>query len=149
MSALTNSILQSEDANEQLKSWLHDYARLPGVADELIDADGRPRSHWMSLLETLSSLGEDGLSQHFSVAGRRIKEMGVTYRVRGEERERGSGRCLTCRFFLQIRSGAQLLPELSSALSSLILFLMTPTVGVGSFRMAHCPQLLLLDHPNI
>ena len=88
MSALTSSILQSQDANEQLKSWLHHYAPLPGVTDELIDAEGRPRSHWISLLETLSSLGDEGLSQHFSVAGRRIKEMGVTYRVRGEERER-------------------------------------------------------------
>ena len=88
MSAQTSWNLHSEDANEQLKSWLHDYACLPGVADELIDAEGRPRSHWISLLETLSSLGEEGLSQHFSVAGRRIKEMGVTYRVRGEERER-------------------------------------------------------------
>ena len=68
MSALINSILQDAGANEQLKSWLHDYARLPGVADELIDAEGRPRAHWISLLETLSNLGEEGLSQHFSFA---------------------------------------------------------------------------------
>ncbi|MFM8860314.1 MAG: circularly permuted type 2 ATP-grasp protein, partial [Methylocystis sp.] len=88
MSAQISWNLRSEDANEQLKSWLHDYVCLPGVTDELIDAEGCPRSHWISLLETLSSLGEEGLSQHFSVAGRRIKEMGVTYRVRGEERER-------------------------------------------------------------
>ena len=88
MVARVNLIGEDDGAKERLKIWLQNYEPLPGVPDELIGIDGRPQAHWVSLLETLSGLGDDGLRQHFDLASRRIKEMGVTYRVRGEDGER-------------------------------------------------------------
>ncbi|MDJ0447494.1 circularly permuted type 2 ATP-grasp protein [Methylocystis sp. JR02] len=72
----------------RLAAWIADYKPMPGVPDELIGPDGRPRAHWMTLLETLAGLGRRGVENRFAAAARRINDMGVTYRVRGEARER-------------------------------------------------------------
>jgi uncharacterized circularly permuted ATP-grasp superfamily protein/uncharacterized alpha-E superfamily protein len=72
----------------RLAAWIEDYEPIPGVPDELIGADGRPRAQWSRLLETLAGLGQEGVESRFAAAARRINDMGVTYRVHGETRER-------------------------------------------------------------
>ncbi len=76
------------DVAGRLAAWLADYRPLPGVPDELIGPDGRPRAHWSQLLDTLAGLGRDGVRSRFAAAARRIQDMGVTYRVHGETHER-------------------------------------------------------------
>lgn len=79
--------LPAEDA-ERLAAWIADYAPMQGVPDELIGADGRPRADWTQLLETLAGLGQGGVENRFAAAARRIDDMGFTYRVHGDTRER-------------------------------------------------------------
>ncbi|WP_442754052.1 circularly permuted type 2 ATP-grasp protein [Methylocystis sp. JAN1] len=76
------------DEARRLAAWIADYRPLPGVPDELIGPDGRPRAHWSTLLDTLAGLGQEGVESRFAAAARRINDMGVTYRVYGETRER-------------------------------------------------------------
>lgn len=73
---------------QRLAAWIADYRPMPGVPDELIGPDGRPRAHWSTLLDTLAGLGQGGVESRFAAAARRINDMGVTYRVHGETRER-------------------------------------------------------------
>ncbi len=79
--------LPGEDLR-RLSAWIEDYRPIPGVPDELVGPDGRPRAHWSALLETLARLGEEGVESRFAAATRRLNDMGVTYRVQGEARER-------------------------------------------------------------
>jgi uncharacterized circularly permuted ATP-grasp superfamily protein/uncharacterized alpha-E superfamily protein len=72
----------------RLAAWIADYRPMPGVPDELIGPDGLPRAHWSTLLDTLAGLGREGVKSRFAAAERRINDMGVTYRVHGETRER-------------------------------------------------------------
>ena len=55
------------------------------VYDELVDADGRIRPHWLPLLSGMAGLGEAGLAARFGAADRYLRESGVVYRVYGEE----------------------------------------------------------------
>ncbi|MGA8169780.1 MAG: circularly permuted type 2 ATP-grasp protein, partial [Methylocystis sp.] len=71
-----------------MASWLAGYRAPPGTTDELLDADGRPREHWLTFLGGLARHGEADIDQRFASANRRIDEMGVTYRAPGEARER-------------------------------------------------------------
>lgn len=64
------------------------YSPLPKVLDEFIGPDGLPRAHWSALIDTLAGLGQEGVEQRFASARRRIQDLGVTYRVAGETRER-------------------------------------------------------------
>lgn len=87
MAVESEAPLPGEDA-ARLAAWIADYAPLPGVPDELIGPDGRPRAHWSRLLDTLAGLGGRGVEDRFAAAARRIDDMGFTYRVHGETRER-------------------------------------------------------------
>lgn len=57
------------------------YRTLPGVHDELVDADGRMRPHWAGLLGRLARLGTPELERRFAGADRYLKDSGVVYRV--------------------------------------------------------------------
>ncbi len=72
----------------RIGTWISGYRTVTGVPDELIGPDGNPRPHWLTFLETLAGLGDDDIEQRFAAAGRRINDMGVSYRVLGEARER-------------------------------------------------------------
>ncbi len=74
--------------SRRLAAWVEAYRPIPGVPDELIGPDGRPRAHWSRLIDTLAGLGDDDVESRFAAATRRIDDMGVTYRVHGESRER-------------------------------------------------------------
>lgn len=86
MAVESEAPLPGEDA-ARLAAWIATYAPLPGVPDELIGPDG-PRAHWSRLLDTLAGLGRRGVENRFAAAARRIDDMGFTYRVHGEARER-------------------------------------------------------------
>ncbi len=75
-------------AQRRIESWIADYAPLPGIRDELINGSGAPRTHWMKLLNALARLEPNEIEQRFAAADRRIREMGISYRVHGETRER-------------------------------------------------------------
>jgi uncharacterized circularly permuted ATP-grasp superfamily protein/uncharacterized alpha-E superfamily protein len=83
-----NPIGPSGEAGRRVASWLSRYAPPEGVPDELVGPDGRVRPHWKRLLDTLAGLGRDDLDDRFAAAGRRIRDMGISYRVHGESKER-------------------------------------------------------------
>ncbi len=64
-----------------VESVLGGYQTLPGVRDEMMDADGQPRAHWTGFLGALAELGPEELRRRFSSADRYLGESGVFYRV--------------------------------------------------------------------
>lgn len=72
----------------ELEDWTRDYAPLPGIHDELIGGDGKPRPHWMRFLNALARSGSDEIARRFTAADRRIRDMGISHRVYGELNER-------------------------------------------------------------
>ena len=73
---------------KRLEAWTEGYAPLPGVPDEFVGPDGQPRAHWLKFLGALARLEPEEMSQRFAVADRRIRDMGMSYRVYGETNER-------------------------------------------------------------
>src|SRR6516165_10646521 len=57
------------------------YAPLPGIFDEMMDADGRVRPHWHLFLARLAALGPEEISRRFAAADRHLRDSGVFYRV--------------------------------------------------------------------
>ncbi len=62
-----------------------DYTPLPGIPDEFIGPDGKPKAHWLALL---NSLPESDMARSIAVAQRHIRDLGVSYRVNDEAKER-------------------------------------------------------------
>lgn len=67
------------------------YAALPGVADEMLDADGEIKPVWQNLISRLSRLNEGDLHERFARADRYLRDAGVFYRTYGGPGEGGSG----------------------------------------------------------
>lgn len=65
--------------------WFAGYQKLPGAPDELIGADGKPRPAWTRFFE---ALGRQDLDEAIVASDRRIRDMGISYRVHGEAQER-------------------------------------------------------------
>lgn len=63
------------------ESLLGGYRTLPGVRDEMLDADGRPRAHWVPFLAALAEMGPEELRRRFGSADRYLRDSGVFYRV--------------------------------------------------------------------
>jgi len=57
------------------------YRPLPGVFDEMMAPDGRPRAHWRALLSLLAGLRPDEIGKRFAAADRHLRDSGVFYRV--------------------------------------------------------------------
>jgi uncharacterized circularly permuted ATP-grasp superfamily protein/uncharacterized alpha-E superfamily protein len=66
-------------------AWYENYKPLPGIPDEFIGADGKPRASWRNFIEQIDA-GDSERS--FAAADRRIRDVGVSYRVHGETGER-------------------------------------------------------------
>jgi len=79
---------QSDGALDRGAAWTRNYAPLAGAPDEFIGADGAVRPHWRHLLDALAGLEPDAIEQRFEAADRRIRNMGMSYRVQGEAAER-------------------------------------------------------------
>jgi len=78
-----------EIESSRVARWLDGYRPQAFVYDELIGPDSRVRPHWRRLLDQLAEFGEEGLEQRFAAAQRRIEDMGLSYRVPGDAKERG------------------------------------------------------------
>ena len=65
-----------------------DYAPLPGIPDEFVGRDGRPRAHWLRFLDALTDLAPADVESRFAAADRHIHDTGVSYRAYGETGER-------------------------------------------------------------
>src|SRR5258707_14892536 len=71
----------SESAQNEIASVLAGYRPLPGIFDEMMDRDGRVRSHWQRLLAMFATLGSKQLSARFAAADRHVHDSGVFYHV--------------------------------------------------------------------
>ncbi len=74
---------REQAAAKRLSGWLKGYRPLPGVPDELFDAAGRPRDHWIAFLGEFAAHAEGA----FGLATRHLRDTGATHRVYGEETE--------------------------------------------------------------
>lgn len=72
----------------RVQAWASGYEPLSGIPDEFVGADGSPRPHWLRYLNALGRLGAQEMEQRFNAADRRIRDMGISYRVYGETHER-------------------------------------------------------------
>ncbi|MDD9935832.1 MAG: circularly permuted type 2 ATP-grasp protein [Myxococcales bacterium] len=68
-----------------LSTWAH-YAPLPGVPDELLDADGRLTPHAQRFARAATQLGREELGRRWDRAQRELRENGVTYNVYDDSR---------------------------------------------------------------
>ncbi|MCB1390403.1 MAG: circularly permuted type 2 ATP-grasp protein [Rhodobacteraceae bacterium] len=57
-----------------------DYARLPGVADELFDSDGRMRPVWQRFVQRFARLSPDEVAARFERGNQYLRDAGVYYR---------------------------------------------------------------------
>src|ERR1700732_1760398 len=76
------------DAARRMAELAAGYKPLPGIPDELVGADGRPRAHWLRFLAALMDLGADDIGKRFATADRHIRDTGVSYRAYGDTSER-------------------------------------------------------------
>jgi uncharacterized circularly permuted ATP-grasp superfamily protein/uncharacterized alpha-E superfamily protein len=60
---------------------LEHYQPMPGVADEMVDADGNPRPLWAEFIDRLEELGTEELTRRFARADQYLRDAGVYYRV--------------------------------------------------------------------
>ena len=72
----------------RVEGWIKNYKPLPGIPDEFVGPDGAPRGHWLRYLTALGRIGQEEIDQRFAAADRRIRDMGISYRVHGETSER-------------------------------------------------------------
>jgi len=72
---------------QRAQAWTQSYAPLPGIPDEFIGPDGKPRAYWRGFLDSLGQFDQDDLDQRLATAERRIREGGVSYRIPGETNE--------------------------------------------------------------
>jgi uncharacterized circularly permuted ATP-grasp superfamily protein/uncharacterized alpha-E superfamily protein len=79
---------RAKGAGKRLLAWTEDYAALPGIHDELLGEDGRPRPQWLHFLDALAELDTPEIERRFASADRNIRDMGISYRVHGEAGER-------------------------------------------------------------
>ena len=56
----------AQDPEASLAQFVAGYRPLPGVVDEMMDADGQVRPHWKQLLSQLAALGPDEISRRFA-----------------------------------------------------------------------------------
>src|SRR5580700_11429806 len=79
MAAQRDSVV--EQPNAGLETLVSGYRLLPGVFDEMMDADGRVRAHWQPFLAMLGALGSEEINRRFGAADRYLRDSGVFYRV--------------------------------------------------------------------
>jgi uncharacterized circularly permuted ATP-grasp superfamily protein/uncharacterized alpha-E superfamily protein len=76
------------DAAARVAKLTAGYAPLPGIPDEFIGADGRPRAHWLRFLDKLMEFSAGDMNRRFATADRHIRDTGVSYRAYGDTSER-------------------------------------------------------------
>src|SRR5258707_15884375 len=71
-----------ERADEIAPAWK--YQSNSAFYDELVAADGGIRPHWNALVDSLSTIGSDGLLGRWQEGRRLLHDNGVTYNVYGD-----------------------------------------------------------------
>jgi uncharacterized circularly permuted ATP-grasp superfamily protein/uncharacterized alpha-E superfamily protein len=73
-----------------IKSLLAGYHPISGVADEMVDPEGRPKAGWADLVRALDAMPYKERSERFARADQYLRDAGVYYRVydNGGARER-------------------------------------------------------------
>ena len=84
----SSAVADKASGSERFEAWTENYAPLPGIPDEFIDANGLSRPHWRRMLSALAEYEPNEIQQSFATADRRIRNRGLSYRVAGEENER-------------------------------------------------------------
>src|SRR5438445_8905804 len=72
----------------RLAQWVRDYSRLPGIPDEFLGPDGKPRAVWSRFFDAFGALAPDEIERRFGMADRHLREAGVTYRAPGDSADR-------------------------------------------------------------
>jgi uncharacterized circularly permuted ATP-grasp superfamily protein/uncharacterized alpha-E superfamily protein len=84
MSGLNPATLDGAAPEVQPAGLFQEYSPLPHVYDEMLEAAGSPRSHWLPLICALGRLGREELLSRSETARRFLRENGVTYNVYGD-----------------------------------------------------------------
>jgi uncharacterized circularly permuted ATP-grasp superfamily protein/uncharacterized alpha-E superfamily protein len=84
----TNRAKDDLDAVARVAKLTAGYTPLPGIPDEFIGADGRPRAHWLRFLDKLMEFSAADMNRRFATADRHIRDTGVSYRAYGDTSER-------------------------------------------------------------
>ena len=79
---------KARPGQRRMAQWTRDYARLPGIPDEYIGADGAPRAVWTRFFDAFAALSPADIERRFASADRHLREAGVTYRAPGETADR-------------------------------------------------------------
>src|SRR4051812_49674019 len=64
--------------------WVRDYRRLPGIPDEFLGPDGKPRAVWSRFFDAFGALAPDEVERRFGMADRHLPRAGVTHPPPGE-----------------------------------------------------------------
>src|SRR3954454_8897024 len=76
------------EGQRRFAQWVRDYKRLPGIPDEFLGPDGKPRAVWSRFFDAFGALAPDDVERRFGMADRHLREAGVTYRAPGESADR-------------------------------------------------------------
>ena len=76
------------DGQRRFAQWVRDYRRLPGIPDEFLGPDGKPRAVWSRFFDAFGGLAPDEVERRFGMADRHLREAGVTYRAPGDSADR-------------------------------------------------------------
>src|SRR5436190_16000579 len=79
---------KARPGQRRIALWTRDYARLPGIPDEYIGADGAPRPAWSRFFDAFAALSPSEIERRFASADRHLREAGVTYRAPGDTADR-------------------------------------------------------------
>lgn len=85
MNPAVESTVRSASQDSGWAACYADYRPLSGIPDEFIGADGKPKALWRDLL---ARLRPDEMDHALAVARRHIRDLGVSYRVGNEAKER-------------------------------------------------------------
>jgi uncharacterized circularly permuted ATP-grasp superfamily protein/uncharacterized alpha-E superfamily protein len=79
---------KARPGQRRVAQWTRDYTRLPGIPDEYIARDGRPRAVWSRFFDAFAALAPADIERRFGAADRHLRDAGITYRAPGDSADR-------------------------------------------------------------
>ena len=76
---------QNRPQPDPVASLLADYRPLPGVADELVDANGALRPVWRPFMQALAKMPPEDVTRRFDLGDQYLRDTGVFFRQYGEK----------------------------------------------------------------